>query len=399
LNAFDLAVLLNIFSLTTIAVIRIWSSIESKTRKCLLLLFIPSLELVITKSLYSTAIGVLLVVLTGCLLWLHIKYWQKIYVWLNRKRIKIRSLISYPRSLYHTIAKTKSGQVLTVIFLISLAITPNYVMGLDNDKVAKIASTMFQFNGSFIGLFFVFLGFSYIFTPQKPIKVFDSLHFRLVEYAILLILINTFLLLIWINSIQTRVLAMIAFSIEEIILYILGIVGIDFVTKRIRFIEEEITRAKTEELLRNLEITLKEDVIYAQFWNKEMLLITEGFYTILIRDLNENNVVDYFANRDGRTFKGKTISSEGSELISLDEVILEELKSPERRYEVYIHLYIAAIEKVVSDRYKHHFDIEINLFNPPKNPAEIKMIFITSAYLEKEFRRVKQDIEAGAMVI
>lgn len=271
MNTFDLAVLLNIFSLTTIAVIGIWSSIESKTRKYLPLSFILGLELVITRSLYSTAIGVLLAVLTGCILWLHIKYWQKIYAWFYIKKLRIEGIVSSRRSLYHTIAKTKSGQILTVIFLISLAITPNYTMGLDNDKIAKIASTMLQFNGSFIGLFFVFLGFSYVFTPQKPIKVFDHLHFRLVEYAILLILINTFLLLIWINSFQTRVLAMIVFSIEEIVLYILGIVGIDFVTKRIRFIEEEITRAKTGEILRKITLKFENGTIYARFfWGREI---------------------------------------------------------------------------------------------------------------------------------
>lgn len=401
MNVSDLIVLFNIFSLMTIALVGIWSSIESKTRKYLLLSFILGLGLVMIRSLYSTAIGVLLVALAGCLLWLHIKYWQKMYAWFYRKRLRIEGIVNSRRSLYHTIAKTKSGQILTVIFLISLLITPNYILSLDNVKISEIASTMLQFNGSFIGLFFVFLGFSYIFTPQKPIKVFDRLHFHLVEYAILLILINTFLLLIWINSFQTRTLAMIVFLIQEIVFYTLGIVGIDFVTKRIQFIEEEIIQAKTEEILKKIKLIFQNDTIYARFLSDGTLFITEGFYTVLIHD-NENKLVDYFARTDVGIFKEMSISNENSRLLPLEDlekIITDELKSPYRRYKVFIDLYLVAIEQVVSTRSKHFFEIGITLFNPQENPAEIEMNFLTSAYLEKEFRRVKQDIEAGVMVI
>lgn len=128
----------------------------------------------------------------------------------------------------------------------------------------------------------------------------------------------------------------------------------------------------------------------------------EGFYTVTIYD-DKNNIVDYFTRTDIGVFRGMTISHEYSVLMPLEDLektIIDELKSPYRRYEVFIDLYLAAIEPVVSDRFKHFFKIEIELFNPQEDSREIKMKLLTiSAYLEKEFRRVEQDIAAGAMVI
>jgi len=290
---------------------------------------------------------------------------EKLTILKYKYKSKLRSKFKNPDSSLYVITHSKEEGLLLVMTVASII---GFLWIFYCSKPAILSetdfhywfhSTVIQFNGTILGLLFVFLSLSYILLPQGPLKLLKKMHFQFLAIAVLLLIMVIFLSFLGLYYQRGGFLVLVTF-LEIAFIYLLGTFAIEFINK-FKNIDKEINRIKTEEFIKGLEIDFNEDTGELLISSKIPVYLKEGIacFELLKFDIAEgvHKLVNSYETKNVIK-KTKFIKGKKVPLYKLKEQYLIELKDNPDEYIISGRFIISAIDILAQ---KHYFALDIEL--------------------------------------